>query len=154
MNIQIREALNKDLEDMVRLLGILFAVEEDFQFDPPLHKRALQMILDSSSNPCLALVAEDPDAGKVVAMLTVQTVISTATGGYSGWVEDVVVLPDSQGRGVGSVLLDKAEAWAREKGIKRLQLLADKNNQPALDFYRGRRWTGSSMVHRKKMIPS
>ncbi len=151
-NIEFREAEPGDIPGMVELLEVLFSVEADFNFDPQRHRKALERILTSGSEH-LALVAVSVPDQRVAAMLTVQTVISTATGNLSGWVEDVVVRPGFQGRGIGSRMLEEAENWARRAGVSRLQLLADKDNNRALAFYSGKGWTGSSMVHRKKMVP-
>jgi GNAT superfamily N-acetyltransferase len=68
-------------------------------------------------------------------MITVQLVISTAMGTPSAWFEDLVIQERFRGQGVGKKLLDKAREWANEKGAKRIQLLADADNSPALKFY-------------------
>jgi GNAT superfamily N-acetyltransferase len=81
----------------------------------------------------LALVATR--AERVVGMTTVQLTVSTARGGLSAGVEDVVVDSPHRGSGIGRRLLAAAEAWARERGALRIALLADETNAPALDFY-------------------
>ena len=153
LQIEYRSAEPGDIEGMVGLLEILFSVEEDFEFNPEVHRRALGRIIELPGERNLVLVATDPGSGIIAGMLTVQTVISTATGELSGWVEDVVVHPRFQGQGLGTELLARAEAWASNAGVNRLQLLADRNNGRALEFYSSRGWTASNMVHRKKMIP-
>jgi GNAT superfamily N-acetyltransferase len=65
----------------------------------------------------------------------VQLTASTARGGLSAGVEDVVVDQTVRGRGIGRALLAAAEAWARGRGAVRIALLADEANLPALDFY-------------------
>jgi len=149
-----REAKHKDIPGMVRLLGILFSVEADFEFLPEVHERALTMILNRDGKETLALIAAEECSDEVRGMMTVQTVISTATGTLSGWVEDVVVDPDFRGIGVGSELLRRAEEWAESIGIIRLQLLADKDNDKALAFYQSKGWKSTNMIPRKKMICS
>lgn len=134
---------------MVRLLEILFSVEADFEFNPELHTEALRRIVGNPNSLALTAAGE---GGEVVGMLTVQTVVSTATGALSGWVEDVVVHPRWRKKGVASEMLRKVELWADAQGVNRLQLLADGNNTAALDFYASRGWTGSSMIHRKKSL--
>jgi GNAT superfamily N-acetyltransferase len=68
-------------------------------------------------------------------MCTVQLTVSTARGGLSAGVEDVVVDAARRGTGLGGRLMAAAEAWARAQGAVRLALLADETNTPALDFY-------------------
>lgn len=43
-------------------------------------------------------------------------------------------------------MLRAAEAWARERGLLRLQLLADRGNQAGLEFYRARHWHMTALV--------
>lgn len=50
------------------------------------------------------------------------------------------------GAGVGSALMAGALRWAEEKELKRLQLLADKHNLKALDFYRHKGWASTDLV--------
>lgn len=147
-----RKAEKKDIEGMVRLLGILFSKEKDFQFAPELHRKALEHIIDKSGKANLAITAFQKNSPELIGMMTVQTVVSTATGELSGWVEDVVIDPSFQGQGAGKGMLDFAEKWAVSSGITRLQLLADRDNHSALRFYQLRGWTESNMIHRKKMI--
>jgi GNAT superfamily N-acetyltransferase len=47
----------------------------------------------------------------------------------------------------------KIEDWARERGVKRLELLADRNNSPALEFYRKLNWQSTQLIclHKKFM---
>lgn len=44
------------------------------------------------------------------------------------------VKKDSQRKGIGSFLLQKAESWAAEKGIRRLEVIILETNSPALSF--------------------
>jgi len=148
--MRYRQAEPQDIPEMVRLLGLLFSIEADFQFNPEVHEKALELLIDRCGEETLVLVATDDDC--VRGMMTLQTVISTATGTPSGWVEDVVIDPEFQGMGVGSALLENAEKWAAARGICRLQLLADKDNIKALSFYESRGWDISNMILRKKMI--
>ena len=146
MSFLIRQAELRDLDGMVRLLETLFAIEADFAFDGEKQAAGLRLLVDSAKD-CV-LVAEA--AGRVVGMVSVQTVISTAEGGPVGWVEDLVVAEEFRGRGVGRALLERVEAWAVERGVTRLQLLADGNNAPALEFYRRQGWAGTALVALRK----
>ncbi len=79
-------------------------------------------------------------------MVTVQLVVSTAEGGASGLLEDMVVQEEARGGGIGARLLQAAEGWAFERGATRIQLLADRMNLPALRFYRRMGWSGTQLV--------
>ena len=127
MNMRITEAVLADIPGMIRLLEQLFSLEEDFSFDAETHARAFRMMIERGGRESLVLVARD-ESEFIAAMLTVQTVVSTALGSLSGWVEDVVVDKSRRGSGLGTALLNEAERWAGQNGIGRLQLLADRDN--------------------------
>lgn len=139
----IRTAREGDLEALVRLLGVLFRIESDFRPDPRRQRRGLRLMLQDPDRRAV-LVAEQ--GGAVVGMVTVQLVVSTAEGGASGWLEDMVVEAGARRAGVGRRLLRAAERWARGRGARRLQLLADVENAPALAFYRRMGWEGTKLA--------
>lgn len=142
--VTIREAAERDLDALVELLGLLFSLEADFAIDAVRQRRGLEQMLPArpgarsggaSSAGRLVLVADDAEAGRVVGMATAQVVVSTAEGGPALLVEDVVLRPEARGRGLGRALLERIEAWGRRLGATRLQLVADRDNAPALAFY-------------------
>lgn len=133
---------------MTRLLRYLFSLEEDFRFDPTNCRKGLELLV--ADNTSRVLVAEH--GGKVVAMCTGQQNVSTASGGISLLVEDVVVEENMQGLGIMSSLLDNLSDWACRNGIKRMQLLTDKNNTPALRFYASRDWQSTQLICLKKTL--
>jgi GNAT superfamily N-acetyltransferase len=141
--ISVRPACVDDLEAMVALLALLFALEPDFRFDPARHRRGLALLLEDRLRR-VAIVAER--GGSVLGMVTGQLVISTAEGSGSVLVEDMVVIGSERRRGVGRSLLRAVEAWARGRGATRLQLLADRQNEAALRFYERLGWSGTRLV--------
>lgn len=137
----IRLAVQEDVEQLVGLLCLLFSIEEDFSADTGKQRRGLELML--ANERCHVLVAEEN--GQVVGMCTGQVVISTAEGGPSILVEDMAVSPDHQGQGIGRALLATLSEWAKEQGATRMQLLADRNNQPALGYYRHLEWQETAL---------
>jgi GNAT superfamily N-acetyltransferase len=150
MDIVIRSARPGDIPRMAELLGDLFMLEADFKPDPEKQILGLSSLIADPSELCGVLVAEQ--SGVVIGMTTVQTLVSTAEGGRVGLVEDVIVDREHRGRGVGSMLLDAVVAWSRHRGLKRLQLLADRGNLPAINFYFHRRWSGTGLICLRLMI--
>ncbi|ADW19192.1 Acetyltransferase, GNAT family [Desulfobulbus propionicus DSM 2032] len=138
----VRTARPQDLEHLVELLRLLFAIEEDFNVNADKQRQGLALVLDDERSR--VLVAEVH--GKVVGMCTGQLVISTAEGGPAVLVEDVVVDPGHRGQGIGRALLDALATWARNQGASRMQLLADTNNRPALVFYDRRGWQRTALI--------
>lgn len=143
MDVAVRPANVADLDALVALLGVLFSIEADFRPDPARQRRGLaRMLADPRAR--VVLVAEA--AGRAVGMATAQLVVSTAEGGPSALVEDVVVEDAWRGRGVGRRLMGALEAWAAVRGATRLQLLADRGNAPALGFYARLGWRPTRLV--------
>jgi GNAT superfamily N-acetyltransferase len=153
MTPTIRPARISDLPDLVDLLCQLFTIETDFSLDPARHARGLRLLLRHARRGTAAVLVAQVD-DEVVGMATVQTVISTAEGSRSGWIEDVVVREGWRRSGIGSLLMDQVEAWARGAGVTRLQLLADERNRPALDFYNRRDFDRTHMVCLRLSTPN
>ncbi len=148
VKILIRPALRDDIQQLCELLAELFSLESDFMPSREKQEKGLRLLLEQSSSLSVVLVAEQE--GQVLGMCSVQTVISTAEGGPAGIVEDVVVHRDHRGQGIGASLLGSAMAWCTKQGITRMQLLADRDNAPALQFYFSRGWTGTGLICLRK----
>jgi GNAT superfamily N-acetyltransferase len=145
MDIKIRNACPDDLDAMVALLRDLFSIEADFTFDRERQQKGLELMLEDScrENRCIK-VAEANEL--VVGMCTIQLLISTAEGGAAGLVEDMVVDRRFRGMGVGRMLMGGIEEWAKERNVTRLQLLSDRANFPALNFYGRIGWYSTCLV--------
>ena len=143
MDVRIRFASQVDLPVLVHLLGELFSIEADFRPDPERQRVGLALMLADRRTRAV-LVAEE--AGAVIGMVTGQLVVSTAEGAPSVLVEDMIVAAPVRGRGVGRSLLAAIEGWGSERGATRLQLLADRENAPALAFYAREGWSPTRLV--------
>ncbi len=144
--ISIRRGKMRDIDALCGLLYQLFSIEKDFTFNRVKQERGLEMMLETKGSERVVLVAEV--AGVVVGMCSGQMVISTAKGAKSALVEDVVVATDWQGKGIGKKLLAAVQRWAKDHGAARMQLLADKDNQNALEFYEHLGWQTTNLVCR------
>jgi ribosomal protein S18 acetylase RimI-like enzyme len=73
------------------------------------------------------LVGKDGDA-----------VVSTAMAGHDGhrgWFYYVAVDPDRQGQGLGRAIMAASEAWLRQQGVEKAQLLVRAGNEKVRAFY-------------------
>ena len=90
----------------------------------------------------------DPDADFALALDTpASTVLVTRDGetitgsvmvgfdGHRGWVYYLAVAPDVRRGGLGRALMAAAEAWLRERGAPKIQLMVRADNANALGFY-------------------
>jgi GNAT superfamily N-acetyltransferase len=142
----IRPATGSDIPAMLVLLHQLFSIEADFVFTGQHQQKGLALLL--AADAARAMVAEEQD--EVVGMVTGQLVISTAEGGPSLLVEDLVVAPTWQKRGIGTALLNALAAWGASRNAGRMQLLADLTNGPALEFYRQKGWRETQLICLRK----
>ena len=87
----IEQAIAGDIPHHVALLTILFFQEADFTPDPEKQARGLKMIIDGLGAGAI-FVARDKD--EVVGMVSLLFTVSTAEGGRTCWLEDMVVRAD------------------------------------------------------------
>jgi GNAT superfamily N-acetyltransferase len=80
------------------------------------------------------LVASAPDGGLVGAAYA-SSLLSFEHGGVSGWLEELYVLPEWRGQGIGSQLLAAVIARARGLGWRALDLEVDATHQRAISLY-------------------
>jgi len=146
----IRKARSSDLSALTELLAELFEIEQDFVANPRRQRYGLKLIL-SAPEEWQVFVAEV--GGRVVGMCSIHRLISTAEGAESALIEDMVVQHDLRGRGIGCKLLAIAEEWAFAQGLRRMQLLADRDNKKALAFYRRNGWRRTRLICLRKTGP-
>jgi GNAT superfamily N-acetyltransferase len=135
--VAIEPATAADIPALIELLGILFSIEQDFRPDAAKQRQGLALLLESPKTACVMTART---GSGIIGMASVQLVVSTACGAPSAWVEDVVLHPAHRAQGYGRALLDAVARWAAAHGAVRIQLLADADNAPALDFYRRLAW--------------
>ena len=74
------------------------------------------------------LVAAD-GGGRVVGSVMV------GHDGHRGWLYYVAADPGARSRGIGRQVVRAAEAWLREKGVRKAQLLVRRSNAGVTAFY-------------------
>ena len=144
--VVIEHAGSADIPALVGLLAALFGIEQDFKPDTERQRRGLAGVL-ASQNACI-IVARSAQ-GEAIAMCSAQLVFSTAEGAHSAWIEDMVVHEAWRRHGIGRQVLEAVLAWASEHGATRAQLLADLDNQPALDYYQHLGWDETRLIARR-----
>ncbi|MCG5240418.1 GNAT family acetyltransferase [Azospirillum doebereinerae] len=85
----------------------------------------------------IALALSKPNATILLGTLDGRIVASAMAGqeGHRGWIYYVAVDPAQQGHGYGRRMVEAAEAWLREAGMPKVQLLVRETNQRVLAFY-------------------
>lgn len=147
-----RRALQSAMDEVVRLLA---ASEVQLRLEPPTtplartclgqFERELDQRIDAGSEPVRAIPAgiEDttpPRGAFFVAVVDDHPVgciaLTIDPGGRTGEAHRVWVSPDVRRVGVGRRLLERLEAHARDRGIRRLRLQANRALPEAQAFYR------------------
>lgn len=131
-NIDICTATMEDIESLGDLLSILFTQESDFYPDRDKQIKGLSTII---GHPDRGFILSAKKGGKIVGMVSVLKIVSTAEGGEVGILEDMIISPSHRGQGIGSSLLAAAIEIAKAEQLTRLTLLTDLSNHRAIDFY-------------------
>jgi len=56
--------------------------------------------------------------------------------GHRGWVYYLAVAPERRRAGLGRAMMEAAEAWLRERGAPKIQLMVRADNSHAIGFYK------------------
>jgi GNAT superfamily N-acetyltransferase len=137
--VRVRPASEADREFVVSLMPRLV------EFGPPRWRDPAQMtafdtevitrsLLDPTPGAAV-LIAEDAD-GTPLGLIHLRAVTEHYNQEEHGHVEDLIVAPGGEGRGVGRALLEKAEEWARGRGYHWLTLNVFAENLRAREVYR------------------
>lgn len=130
--ITIDEASHDDIPQLCDLLAFLFTQEQEFQPDAHTQTAALNLLI---GNPQQGRVFVLRDGPRVIGMVSVQILISTARGGNVLFLEDLVIHPSHRNMGYGSTLLTHVVDFALHGSFSRITLLADTVNLDAQRFY-------------------
>ena len=149
--VELGVARRDELAQLVALLTILFSEEAEFTPDYEKQTRALEKILSDESVGTVYVAREE---GRVVAMASLLYTVSTAEGGTAALFEDLVVLPTHRGRGIATELVAYMIAEARSRGVLRLTLLTDVQNERAQALYRRLGFIDSSMKPMRLQFPA
>ena len=133
MHPAVREARESDL-DRIRQLIIDLAHYERAAHEVRTTTEQLQVALFGPQPAAYALVAES--ANQVVGFALYFRNFSTWEGVHGIYLEDLYVMPEHRGSGLGRALLTSLAELAVERGYARLDWAVLDWNQPAIDFYR------------------
>lgn len=147
---RIEPATLEDLPQLTDLLVELFESESDFKPDREKQMRGLRLILEQPNRGRIFVVRNHD---RILGMINLLFTISTAEGGFVVLLEDLVIPPDYRGQGFGSMLLDYAINFARQKNFLRITLLTDHLELRAQDFFKRHGFFVSSMVPMRLLIP-
>ncbi len=161
VSVAIRRAVVGDLPALRELYRQLDDVHGEAEPDVvPMHDQAPRAVSDIEEQIAndIVLVAvgmDDDEAGPVVGFAHIKVI---DLGQYFMFpqvpeVEDLSVLEEYRGLGVGKRLMRAAEEWATKAGYAELWVSAWTFNEPAARLYRHQGFVPLSTRFRKRLIP-
>ncbi|XP_006151846.1 diamine acetyltransferase 2 [Tupaia chinensis] len=139
-SVQIREAKEEDCGDILRLIREL-AEYEKLSDQVKISEEALRAD-GFGENPLYhCLVAETPPApgqlpGPRLVGYGLYYFIYSTWKGRSVYLEDIYVMPEYQGQGIGSKIIKKVAEVALEAGCTQFRLMVLDWNKRAVDLYK------------------
>lgn len=136
--IVVREAQEGDHPFIFELSPNLAEVAQlEWHTDDAIQKMQddyISEMLAETSQPNTTFIAESNNVQ--LGFIHVRTDKDDISGETCGTIPLLAVLPESQGLGVGKVLIECAEKWAKDLGCRLLHLEVFANNKNAKGFYR------------------
>jgi GNAT superfamily N-acetyltransferase len=134
VSIQLRTATPADAPTLFRLIQAL-AEYEKLSHDVVGSAEALQIHLTGDRPYANAILAETADTGKAVGFVLFFYNYSTFLTKPGIYLEDIFVLPEYRGNGIGKALLTHLAERAVAEGCGRLEWSVLDWNAPAIGFY-------------------
>jgi ribosomal protein S18 acetylase RimI-like enzyme len=136
-NIIIRAAKEEDRDFIFEQSPILAKVAElNWHTDEVVKKMQddyISAMLSQTSVPHITLIAENNEVP--LGFLHARSHKDGVSGETCGTVPLLSVSPEAQGMGVGKMLIEAAEVWAKGLGYRLLHLEVFANNSNAQNFY-------------------
>ncbi len=148
-DVVIQPAVSEDLDELSSLLGELFSEESDFRPNREKQLRGLRLIFEQPNRGRVFVLRVD---NSIVGMINLLFTISTAEGGFVLLLEDLVVHREHRGHGYGSMLLEYAIAFAKQKNFLRITLLTDRPELRSQTFFRKHGFYESPMLPMRLLI--
>ncbi len=152
-SVAIREAQESDYAFIFELSPYLAEVAElEWHKDDDVKAMQNQYItemLAPTSKPTRTFIAEANNIP--LGFIHVRTHKDSITGETCGTIPLLAVSPDSQGSGLGTLLIEHAEVWAKNLGCRLLHLEVFANNTKAKRFYQNIGFKAETL-HMKKTI--
>ena len=122
----------EDEPDFLELTRVFYG-HEGFDFDPAASGRMVRHLLAHPQVGAVYLAKQD---GRAVGYMALTHCYSLEFGGPFILLDEIFVLPEVQGTGLGKRLIDTAAAYCRANGFGYLRLEAQKKNIRAIEVYR------------------
>ena len=128
----VRRAESSDLDDVVRLIADFRDWWGKSEPSAEVIREVAAQLLDHEHTEFL--LAFDVD-GAAVGVCQLRYRLSVWTGSEDCWLEDLFVTEQARGGGYGRELVEASFESARARGVRRIELDVNEQNESALRFY-------------------
>jgi GNAT superfamily N-acetyltransferase len=129
--IEIEKASLEDVEVLLDLLHEQFK-EHGIGFS---RKTLAHAVSEMVRNQELGFFLTAREGGPVIGMAAVSFAWVLEHGGKSAWLDELYVLPENRGSGVGGILIEKAVEEATQEGCLAIDLEVDQEHQRVERLY-------------------
>jgi GNAT superfamily N-acetyltransferase len=139
--ITVRQANKKDQDTVLSILDdfrtvcrrIITPENQEVCTDAKLHGAPIFDYVTNNPEDGAVFLAFDGD--KCIGSISIYKVPQIRKGVYRAEIEEMYSAPAYQGKGVGAMLMKRAEKWAKEHDIKTIQLISNFRLERAHNFY-------------------
>ena len=118
----------------------------------PLNDNGARALTQAARGHPLARAWLIHERGRVVGYAVLGLGFGIEYGGADAFVDDLYLVPEARGRGLGRIVLDLLEAQARDLGLAAVLLVVDPENTPALRLYRRQGFEGTHWLLMAKRL--
>ena len=137
----IRDAKRSDASRLVELVRLL-----DKDIDEKALRKNLTALRNSGETPLVATLGKE-----VVGLCGISARVMIHRDAPIGRISPLVVAEDAQGKGIGRMLVEAAEAWMRKKGCKLVEVTSNDRRAAAHAFYRHMGYERTSIRFAKEL---
>jgi GNAT superfamily N-acetyltransferase len=129
--MQIERAIPADIDSIHHLLAEQFD-EHDIDTSPEVLRQAIAAVLQ---NEGLGLFLVARDGGEIVGLAALSFAWTLEHGGKSVWLDELYVVPERRGQGIGRALLARVIGEARALGCQAIDLEVEEAHRRAERLY-------------------
>lgn len=138
-HVTIRRVRTSDTSFILNLLPSLADPELPHWRDPEvmldIDKRILKAEIEEGNTDNAIFIAEDTKTQEQLGFVFLEVGTDYYYPEPHGHVADIIVAPTARGRGIGKLLMKKAEEWTKESGYSLLTLNVFNDNDKARKLY-------------------